>query len=255
MELTKQNPPLLEELARYGQALNTHDILKAIGIILMVIDHVGAYLLNDEPWFRLVGRGAAPLFFFLIGYVNHLRIRTSLLIYGIILSGVGYLQYGHFWINILINFIFIAALLYRFPMSRIPTIWRMIAFILLLSLHWFISIYLEYGLLGFLIAASGQLLATKDKQAPFWLLISLVSYFAMESLAFNFTPYPQRMAVFGVLIICLYAGLVNYRLKTVNIAPLFALPLEFLSRYSLPIYFYHLIALIMYSILSKQFYI
>src|SRR5579872_332312 len=92
------------ELTRYGQAINTHDLLKIAGLALMIVDHLGAYVFQDNLWLRLIGRGAAPLFFFLIGYSGKLRIRPSLIMFGLILSVTGFLISGHFWVNILLVF-------------------------------------------------------------------------------------------------------------------------------------------------------
>ena len=52
---------------RYGVDLNYIDLLKLIASISMIIDHVGAYLFPEYPVFRLLGRLAAPIFFFVAG--------------------------------------------------------------------------------------------------------------------------------------------------------------------------------------------
>lgn len=42
------------------------DLLKWIGILSMVIDHVGYIFFPEEEWFRSVGRLAFPIFAYLI---------------------------------------------------------------------------------------------------------------------------------------------------------------------------------------------
>ncbi|MBR2139116.1 MAG: hypothetical protein IJ966_07490 [Bacilli bacterium] len=46
------------------------NLLKIIAVICMTIDHIGCYLLNDNFYFRLIGRIAFPLFTYsiMIGY-------------------------------------------------------------------------------------------------------------------------------------------------------------------------------------------
>ncbi|HRE31734.1 MAG TPA: TraX family protein [Candidatus Berkiella sp.] len=66
---------------RYGKSLNTHDFIKVLAIVIMVIDHVGDYVFPDNHWLRLIGRIGLPMWFFLIGYVNKLRMNKYLIVY------------------------------------------------------------------------------------------------------------------------------------------------------------------------------
>lgn len=243
--------PFFERLYRYGHAINSHDVLKAIAVLLMVVDHIGAYLLNDNPWCRLIGRGAAPLFFFLIGYVNKLHIRMSLIVYGLILSMIGYYFYGGFWISILLNFIFIEWLFWFIPPEKVNTLGRGLVFIIALALNSVVYQYLEYGFFGLLIAASGRFIAVKDPQADIWLLLTLVAYFVGESMTFHFMRNNYLLFAFGSLVVALFQ-LRFYRLRTFASPHWVAVPCLVLSRFSLPIYFYHLLGLEIYYVISHK---
>lgn len=50
--------------------LTSYDLLKTLAIVLMIIDHIGAYFYPDETWFRILGRLCVPIWFFLIGYAR-----------------------------------------------------------------------------------------------------------------------------------------------------------------------------------------
>lgn len=50
--------------------LTSYDLLKTLAIVLMIIDHIGAYFYPDETWFRIFGRLCVPIWFFLIGYAR-----------------------------------------------------------------------------------------------------------------------------------------------------------------------------------------
>ena len=50
--------------------LTSYDFLKAVAVLLMVIDHVGFYFYPDQQWFRVFGRLCVPIWFFLIGYAR-----------------------------------------------------------------------------------------------------------------------------------------------------------------------------------------
>lgn len=56
----------------------THSALKRIALILMVIDHIGAYIPSAPVWFRYIGRISAPLFVFCcVESLEHTHSRKS----------------------------------------------------------------------------------------------------------------------------------------------------------------------------------
>ncbi len=233
----------ISQYNRYGHVLNTHDRLKIIGIILMIIDHVGEFIFPENLWFRLIGRGAAPLFFFLVGYDNRLRISVALLVYGLILSFTGFLLNGHLWINILLNFILTDRFLHFFPPQRLSSHVRLAIFVGIMLLTCVIFPYIEYGLFGLLIAFSARLLALKDSQGQYYLLATLLFYYVAQAIVFGFFVAQSYLVAFGALTLGLFYGLRAYTLQPLG-CPAWLLPTGLvISRYSLAIYFYHLIFL------------
>eukprot|EP01066_Platyproteum_vivax_P003211 Platyproteum_vivax@DN14098_c0_g1_i1.p1 len=65
--------------------LNCHDVLKFIAFCLMVADHA-ALLLSTEATFRMPGRIAAPLFFYIHGFSSSfkLTIKKKLLFWTVV---------------------------------------------------------------------------------------------------------------------------------------------------------------------------
>jgi hypothetical protein len=233
----------LSKLYRYGNIVNSHDLIKVVAIILMIIDHIGELLLNDNPWCRLIGRGAAPLFFFLVGYVNKLNITPSLITYGLILSFTTILLKTGYFVNILIVFILIQCTLELYPPTLFSTSKRIIFFALATLGNIVAYGLIEYGFLGFLIAYSARLVALKDPQADYFLLFSLIVYLLWESLVFYFLPFPKYFYPFIFIVIALFFSLRRYSLFLIFLPKWLNLPCLFISRYSLEIYFYHLILL------------
>lgn len=233
----------LSKLYRYGKIVNSHDLVKVVASILMIIDHVGEFLLDDNPWCRLLGRGAAPLFFFLIGYVNKLKVTPSLMTYGLILSFTGILIKTGYLANILLVFILTQCLLTLYPPQSFSTQKRIILFIAAVFLNIYAYTFLEYGLLGILIAYSARLIALKDPQADLFLLLTLLVYYLWESIVFRFAPDLKYLIPFGLMVIVLYFSMYRYYLFSINLPKWLTLPCLFISRYSLEIYFYHLILL------------
>ena len=244
-------------LYRYGKLFNTHDALKIVGLLLMFIDHIGWYLLNDYPPFRLIGRAAAPIFFFLIGYQGKVHVTPFLVVYGIILSMTGGWLTHHFWINILINFIVINYLLSIFPIEKLHWVVRVIAFAALVVLTPVIYPYIEYGALGILIAYSAASLSKKEPYAPYWLAISICVYGIYQAIAFGY--FFKSVYLISLISLCLglYYLLLFYQPRFLNIQPPFLIPGLIISRYSLHFYFYHVILLQLYLVLTshKAFYL
>ena len=53
---------------RTPHAVDNIDWLKAAAIILVAVDHIGYFFIENDHWWRVFGRLAAPTFFFLMGY-------------------------------------------------------------------------------------------------------------------------------------------------------------------------------------------
>jgi len=56
--------------ARSTHAVDTTDWLKTVAIILVLVDHVGYFFIDNDHWWAVFGRLAAPTFFFLLGYAK-----------------------------------------------------------------------------------------------------------------------------------------------------------------------------------------
>lgn len=241
---------VFSKLSRYGKNLDSHDLVKILAVILMIIDHIGEYLIADNLWYRLVGRGAAPLFCFLIGYVNRLHISRSLITYGLILSLTSAVLMGHFWMNILITFMIGSLILHRFPPEQYAFSTKMVFFILLCACNGLIMPYVEYGFLGLLWMISARLCALKTRDALFWLILTILAYYGWEAFAFQFYLKPVFLSALAILMGCLGVLMASYRLSTFPRIRLLRLPGLIISRYSLEIYFYHLISLQGYLLLT-----
>ena len=46
------------------------DWLKTVAIVLVAVDHFGYFFVEDNQWWSVFGRLAAPAFFFLLGIIN-----------------------------------------------------------------------------------------------------------------------------------------------------------------------------------------
>ncbi len=145
--------------------LTSYDLLKALAIILMVIDHVGHHFYPDEMWFRVVGRLCIPIWFFLIGYAKTTELTKSLWVGGVIIAISGIIS-GQFLLPLNILFTIII-----FRYIRTATVMRsfysadglrgMYFILLLLTLP--SAVLFEYGTSVMLFVLIGYMTRNKEE--------------------------------------------------------------------------------------------
>src|SRR3954447_328831 len=77
-----------------ARPVTTTDLWKLVGLVLVLIDHWGLLFADDPSW-RVVGRAAAPIFFFFIGLARTRQVPWSWVILGLGLTAGRELDLGH----------------------------------------------------------------------------------------------------------------------------------------------------------------
>jgi TraX protein len=90
--------------------VTTTDMLKFVGVATLLVDHYGLFYHPDENAWRLVGRTAAPIFFFLIGFARTRSVPWTWLAFGAAITVMSAFTYGG-WRNATVNILFNFALL------------------------------------------------------------------------------------------------------------------------------------------------
>lgn len=135
----------------YSDQLTTHHLIKWIALLLMTIDHVGAYLAPDLLWLRAIGRLSAPLWFFLLGHAPYYRSRANIFLWAGAMAAISpWLGAPVFALNVLVTIVAGQGLLrlnerYRF-IERQPLV-------VLLACAVFLPtspLFMEYGSSGIL---------------------------------------------------------------------------------------------------------
>ncbi len=67
-------------------AVDNTDWLKTAAIILVTVDHFGHFFMEDDRWWSVFGRLAAPTFFFLMGYAQRRTVPLHWIWLGVILT-------------------------------------------------------------------------------------------------------------------------------------------------------------------------
>src|SRR5262245_21160566 len=85
------------------------DWLKTAAIIFVSADHFGFFFLDDDLWWRVFGRFAAPPFFFLMGYAQSRTIPLHWIAIGVVLTLLESWNADWTWVapNILLSFVLI----------------------------------------------------------------------------------------------------------------------------------------------------
>jgi non-ribosomal peptide synthetase-like protein len=87
-------------------SVDNTDWLKTVAIILVLVDHIGYFFIEDDSWWSVFGRFAAPTFFFLLGYAKTRRVPLNWIWLGLILTLLDSWNNDWDWVapNILLSF-------------------------------------------------------------------------------------------------------------------------------------------------------
>lgn len=243
--------------------LNPYDILKCAAILLMLCDHIGAYLFPyDEIW-RVIGRLCVPIWLFLIGYARSRRIDAPLVLAAAFLTTLHYfVQHEFNALNILWTIILLRLTLN--PLMRwIGSSENRLYFITFafVPLAIITRFAFEYGTMAYIFGIWGYISrngftdreGNPHKDMPLvYGLLAVALYGAIETMAFEFNPWHITLLVTGLILV--YLGLAFYLpsgITTGSKLPAFLRGgMAFLARHTLGFYVIHLtILLLIYAIL------
>lgn len=148
---------------RAGQNLarlpvTTTDLLKAAGLAFVIVDHIGLFLLPEQEWWRVFGRAAAPVFFFLIGFGRGRDVPWTWFALGFALTALDFVSNrstADMQLNLLLSFALLrAARPHAEALASRPAA-LVLAAGLLVGLIPVLAPFLEYGAEGWLWALFG----------------------------------------------------------------------------------------------------
>jgi hypothetical protein len=91
------------------RAVDNTDWLKTIAIILVSVDHFGYFFIEDNQWWDVIGRLAAPVFFYLLGYAQTRKVPVSWLWLALMLTIMD--SWNNDWTWVAPNILFSLALI------------------------------------------------------------------------------------------------------------------------------------------------
>ena len=242
----------LTDRSHLPDAVTSYDVWKTLAVLLMIIDHIGAYFLPDEQGLRILGRLCVPIWFFLVGYAQSRDLSWRLWGGVAILSISNYIG-GQpiFPLTILATIIFIRLILDRFMVMSMRSpkdMFMACGVILLLFLP--SNALLEYGTSGLAFAVIGYLARQKDtlqisKESASMLLFAAVAFFVVtQAYGFGFAYIPSLVVFMGsgVYLAMLYFTFGFEKTPASNLLNISGVRqfLQICGRYTLEIYVLHL---------------
>ncbi len=235
--------------------LTSYDLLKAVAIILTVIDHVGYFFYPDDMWFRTLGRLCLPIWFFLIGFAHTTKVPKSFWIGGSVLVASAMVA-GEYLLPLNILFTMAFLRIYRAGVVRhslhSPEALRGM-FLILFFLSFPSAILVEYGAIAMSIVLVGYIVRHKEdiyrRIEKKYVIIYVASSFAAFYLilGINMPSIDANQALFMLGGFAILAFIL-WRFEPVIyvdadkfMAPSFISLFKFLGRRTLEIYIAHLL--------------
>lgn len=197
--------------------------LKMIALAAMFIDHIGYYFLNDNIYFRILGRVAFPIFAFFIaqGYFytkDRKKYFLTILGFGVISQLPYYLFLQRAELNILFTFVFAIMLIYLVEYDKqkqTGTSQIMVISYHILLIMLYIFDIISYGYFGVLIPVVFYFYKdSKMKYVYFAILNLLVTLPFIIAYPTDIRAYIQLFALFDILLFMIYNDQKGkYRLK------------------------------------------
>jgi non-ribosomal peptide synthetase-like protein len=249
------------------QAIDNTDWLKTAAIILVLVDHFGYFFMEDDLWWSVLGRLAAPTFFFLIGYARTRTVPLHWIGLGVFLTLLDSWNNDWSWVvpNILLSFALI-----RIASPYVQTLvqkYGWVAFaILVTALFALLPLtgkIVDYGAEGWLWALFGlyQRLYAEGRSATdadgaaqnsvpldhaitkhaglmrlLACLIAAVAYIWQEQIEFSFPTVPFAVFIFGVGLLSISLCLFLRGPSRIQPPKAIAGVMVFIGRHTLEIY-------------------
>jgi hypothetical protein len=228
--------------------LTTHHLVKVAALVMMTIDHMGAYIYPDDLWWRAFGRIMVPVWFFLVGHALSYRTPRDIFLWAAVLTLINpFLGSAALPVNALVTIICCQMLLmqveHRDWLARYP--WTLIVGCVV---FWMPSYALmEYGSLGFLYALMGYAVRSGKVHTVGGYAVTiaaLAGFIAVMCGAIAFSTSQMLFVIFGTTLVTV--ALVHFTHQQVSITwmPKWGQrSVLFMSRHSLQYYVVHRVIL------------
>jgi len=245
--------------------LTSYDLLKTLAVILMIIDHVGAYIAPDQTWWRLAS-SSMPIWFFFVGYANSRNI-TPPLWGGMLLLVMANILLGGSVVPLSILGTIILVRLVLDPVMKVAMthVTALISISFVCLLLWYPTrIFAEYGTLALLMAMYGWMVRHEktDKQVKRvlsgFMLFAIIAFIGTHFAILQFST--AQGVTFVVTTLCIFIFTLFFKPATLpnltkKLPHFIVSSLQIMGRYSLYLYVGHVIIfmIIAYFLGTKEY--
>lgn len=206
---------------RYGDTLNSYDVLKLLALLAMVVDHTGQLLFPQALELRAVGRFAFPVFLFLVGYSASWRNKPDILFFAVLVLACAVITHHQILpLNILFSIIFTRMVMKHLDAEgdRLLKPARLMGlYFAALTFFLFVMFAVDYGTMGVLFALCGLL----QRRMPggrlsfCFLLAVMVAHVGLQLVSFSFSLPTGALAL--VFMVLAFAMLARFSLRQVDV--------------------------------------
>ncbi len=234
--------------------LTSYDFLKFATLIFMLIDHVGAFFMVDELWFRVLGRLGFPAWFFLAGYSKGREINQTLWL-GAGMLVLGNIVLGQYLLplNALCSFILVR-LLMSSQYQKLFSNWETLLYVTMamILMAYPTGLLFEYGTLVFMMGMFGYVVRHKDELEIgkivriLFCSVTVLAITFFEIVTFGFNPQQSLFCLITLSALCVllyHFKSLEYPHLTQKLPRVLVSILQFGGRYTLEIYVFHLLAI------------
>ena len=169
-----------------ARPFNNWDAIKVLAVLLMFVDHSGAFIYPEDTWLRAIGRGAAPIFLFLGGYASSYRFNRELFWLGVAMTVSDTLLAGHLRPQNILFSILLCRMLFAWLEKHGKKITRPYEWYVGALVFVPISIFVvQYGSMGLIFAIGGYLKRHRDFYSPRlqrnFLLLAFITHGIIEA--------------------------------------------------------------------------
>lgn len=235
---------------KYGQDINSYDMVKFLAISIMIVDHIGFFFFPEQLLWRAIGRICVPMWFFMVGY-SKAGWKDKKVIGGmLLLIAVDIVFYSPiFSLNVLVTITLLRLVHQVFLNRYLENLdWQKLLgiMIMVIMLYPITSIMWEYGTLALLFSIGGFLVrqGKRDILTQLWFLASAVVFCAMQAVVFKFSILETAVMTVGIMLTS--AVLFAFEIKS-HVLKGWATTRKiflFIARNSLTIYVIHWIILL-----------
>lgn len=229
---------------RFQKETSTQDLLKALALFTMIIDHLGMIFFPTYSLFRVIGRSAFIIWLFFVGFNYKKTFFTIDLVFCALLMSISNfgLNSKILPLNILFSVIICRAALKYYSHYIASALNSYTWFFLALTcffLYLLTNCFFEYGTLGILIAIWGYNFKHKigDLKIQTYSVLLVSAVCQIYSFNFNFI---YSILCFFVLCLTSYA-LFNFKHNILNFKGVKRIIINISARYSLYLYCLHLL--------------